>query len=570
MTPGEEALHETLQERARLMERHRILGFVPNPSQWEWIVKDAVKRKGSVGANQRGKTTLVVIEAFCHAIGCRPYLPPDHPHFRVLMPNGKPIPVPNKGQMCADDFPVGITENLWPTWQDWIPRACYAEHRMERGIPRIVKVDVSSYPWADRSDPAFPHSTIFMHAYVQGREAFQGVRCHWVIDDEPPPRDIYHEQMRGLIRHGGKWMGAMTCVEDKHIWIYDLFMPPKRQKGDKRILAGDDEEFRDTHFCLIAGSIYDNLKREDGSGALTMEDINHFKQDLGEDQDLVSVRIDGKALHLVSTFYGDLWDEQVHVLEEHREPDPRNCHVLFCDAHPTKAYALVWFEVDQHNRWYAHEELNDDSLDTIATIADAIKFSEGWKRNSNGEWAHGTSDVEPQMRLIDPLADSKEKGTGMTNIQDFALNHGLFWAKWKRGSKSHRAREVRDWLKPGKGPDGEPILSFSPRCTQTIYEMPRYREKKPRDADFMPRTGMMLDVDADMVQCVMAAVNSGLTYDMLDSMRQGQRRPAKVYGIGQARPSAGYGQDHSTLHPTDEEEDVGQWWSKKPERRYAR
>lgn len=505
-------------------------------------------------------TTIIVVDAYSHSIGCRPFLPPDHPNFRVLMPNGDPIPVPNKGQMCAEDFPVGITENLWPTWQEWIPKPCYVEAKLERGIPRIIKVDVSAYPWADQSDPLYPYSYIYMHAYQQGREAFQGVRCHWVLDDEPPPRAIFQEQMRGLIRHGGKWMGAMTCVEDKHIWIYDLFMPPRLKRGEK----ADTDAFRDKNFCLIAGSIYDNLKKPDGSGALTMEDIEHFKQDLGEDEEQIAVRIEGKPLHLTNTFYGDLWDERTHVVE-HREPDPNNCHVLLCDAHPTKAYALLWMEVNEHNQWYAYRELYDEKLSTVRMIADAIKEIEGWKRNQNGAWAIGNAEIQVSMRLIDPIADAVNKRgeQGISDIQDFAMNHDLYWVKWSRAeSKAHRAREVRDWLMPGTGPRAEPVLTVSENCTRLIYEVPRYREKKPDNVDTTPRSGVMLDVDADMMQCVISAKNSGLTYDILDEMRHPMRRDRKVYGRGYVRPSAGYGLDHERATPMDPEEDLGDWWNR--------
>lgn len=575
----QEEVTELLEARARQIEDYPLLGFVPNPKQLDFITHDSVKRKLAAGSNQFGKTTIVVTESFCHSIGCRPYLPPDHPNFRVLMPNGEPIPVPNRGQMCGQDFPVGFAENIWPTWKEWIPPSQYyldkdawdvTKH--ERGTPRIIEVDVADFPWAD---PRRGPSLIFAHAYEQGREAFQGIRCEWVMDDEPPRRPIYIEQTRGLMKTGGKWMGAMTIVEDEQDWIYDLFIPPRQRRAVQnedldavqRELGG---AFRSESFYMVVGTVFDNLKSADGSGGLDEENIEDYKEDLeaaGADPSEIAARIYGKRKRLQGTEFGGLWDEEIHVLKKHRDPDPGSCFVVCCDAHPTKPYALVWFEVDAHDCWYAFAESYDETLDDLDLIVDEIHQVERWRptnRTFVGELTGQRRDAFdpeaapflPQIRLIDPLATTKEKarGTGLSTsaIEYFIIEHGIIWSTWSRGDKASRTRLVKSMLKPGKGPIGRPRLTFSPRCDYTIMQMPRYREKKPKDPDRDPRKGEFYDIDADLVQCVIAAASSGLTYDALLGMKPHRLRTLHTKAPG--RSVAGYhGHEAEETEPWEEE-----------------
>lgn len=543
----QERASELLEQRASYMDDFPLFGFVPTAKQWDFISHDDVKRKLAAGGNQQGKTTIVVNESYCHSIGCRPYLPYDHPNFRVLMPNGEPIPVPNRGQMCGNDFPVGFAENIWPTWQEWIGPRAYFVRKHERGIPRIIEVDVSGIPWADqRKGP----SIIFAHAYEQGRAAFQGIRTHWVMDDEPPTRPVYIEQQRGLLSHNGKWMGAMSMVDDNQLWIYDLFVPPRsRDTEEMQELQRElGHSFRSGSFYMVEGSMYDNVKQADGSGGLDAEAIEEYKHDLEHDEIEIQVRIYGKRRSLMGTEFGRIWDDNTHVLPKHRDPDPKNCFAVFCDAHPTKAYALLWFEIDSHDCWYGFAESFDDSLDDLDKIANHCKLVEGWRKTVRGGWSFVGAPYCPQIRLIDPIAKSYEKGIAMTAIQYFAINHQMFWSSWPKGDKAARTRMVKSMLASGTGPIARPRLTFSPNCEYTISQMPRYREKRPKDPDTEPRRGEFLDVDADLVQCVIAAASSGLTYEALADMKPIDEAPPEETP-GDLRSRAVY------YGPEDEEEE---------------
>lgn len=548
------AASDLLSQRAEMMKRAKILGFVPHAKQLDFIMHDTVKRKGMVGANRGGKTTTIVTEASCHSWGCRPFFPKDHPNFRVLGTDGKPIRVPNLGIIAGEDFPVGIGEVLWRSFLKWIPPDSYRVTKTERGVPRQIKFDISWCPWADKSDPLYPNSVIDVHAYKAGRESFQGMAVDWILADEPPPEDVYEEMMRALLDLSGKWMGAMTVAQQSRAWIYDLFMPPKKRTGTAGAIdARLGSAFRSSSYYLVPLSTWDNVKSPNGSGGLNPKDIEEFAAGF-DDPDKVDLRVHGKPIHLMGTEYGKDWEPEIHIVPD-RERDPEACYLCCCDAHPTKPFAILWFEINEHDEWHVWSESYDEHLDTLWMVSDHMKTVEGWKplvervsgwdeKRSITKWIQDSGPYLSQVRYIDPLADMKQKqGDGLSDIDDFAINHGIYWRKWNRGNLAARIRTVKDWLRPGKGPKAKPKLTFAESCVEIAFQMPRFREKMPKQPTEQPRTGMFVDVDADLVQCVIAAANCGLNYQMLHQLKgTGAVRNTEVYRQTdeRIRPSAGY------------------------------
>jgi hypothetical protein len=68
----------------------------------------------------------------------------------------------------------------------------------------------------------------------------------------------------------------------------------------------------------------------------------------------------------------------------------------------------------------------------------------------------------------------------------------------------------------------------------TIHQMPRYRIKPLKDPTTQPVSTEYLDVDADLVQGVLAVANSGLTFDVLAGMMPngGRRKVLPIFGPG--------------------------------------
>jgi phage terminase large subunit-like protein len=534
-------LTQALERRVALTSKYPLFTFKPNPVQWRFIDHDDHKILAIIGANKVGKSTCVSTEGVSHAIGVRPYLPQDHERFRVRISDGSPIPVPNIGQVVAEDYPNGIAKVQWPMWEKWLPQGMFRVVRTERGIVREVHVDVSGFPWADRKSPLFPYSRIHFMAYEQGAKKFAGFDPHWILNDEPPPKDVWIEQMRGLVSTGGKWMGAMTLVSLDQAWIYDIFFP--RKKTASRLAAGvekrDDElsaaRGKKTH--VVTGSMRDNLQKADGSGGLTEKNIQEFEEDLSPEER--SVRVQGERIHMVGTNWGQYFDPAIHVVP-HRAPNPYNPHVMSIDPHPTKEWAILWAEFTMDDQIYFwHEELVQG---TVEDFAITIKEVEAWKaikdrRGQTIDWSLGTGNIIPKVRLIDPLSKVNERGVGKSPVQQLA-EHEIYCAMWRRHNKTNRLRNVTEALKKGFGPSSQPRIQISERCEELIYEIPMYREKLPLRPETQERKGDMIKVLDDLVDCMVAIVNMPYTHQTLNQM--GPREPQNREEYETAELSGGY------------------------------
>ncbi|MCP4573387.1 MAG: hypothetical protein GY838_13610 [bacterium] len=527
---NEDEYLEQLARRAAMMRKNKLFGFVPNKPQLDFMENQDNFLLAAIGANKLGKSTLVCVEGISHAMGIRPFFPSGHHLHTVRMPSGDQIRVPNVGQVVAEDYPNGVDKIQWPMWQEWLPRDSFKIAKTERGVIRELWVDVSWCPWADKNDSNYPWSIVYFMAYEQKRKKFAGIDPDWILNDEPPPKAVWLEQIRGLVSTGGKWMGAMTCIDNEQTYIYDIFFPPKDHKP-----AESDKEGQRTQTLLtgasthcVTGSMYDNLLDEEtGSGGLKKENIEMFASLLTDEER--AVRIEGKMLHLIGTEYGALWDSDVHVVP-HREPNPDHVQIMAADAHPTKPYAMLWFEIDPHNQVYVYAESFDKSLIDIPMISDEIKQVEGWERDEYRKtWRERSSAVEPVYRLIDPLAQSLDKGKGLSAIQQFAIEHDLYFVPWMRGNKANRIRNVKPLLKRGEGPHALPRLTVSENCRETIFQIPRYRERMPKDPETQERTGAMIPVNDDLVQPIIAVANLNLNFADYESMKWGNR--AKIVNM---------------------------------------
>ena len=170
---------------------------------------------------------------------------------------------------------------------------------------------------------------------------------------------------------------------------------------------------------MVPLSTYDNVRNEKtGAGGLQVKEIEEFASGF-DDQDKVAMRVHGKPLHLLGTEYGKDWDPDIHIVPD-RERDPNACWGCFCDAHPTKPFAIVWFEINEHDQWHIWAESYDAKLDTLWLLSDEIKRVEGWKplpetdpewdeKRSITKWIPESGRWQSQVRYIDPLADTKQK-----------------------------------------------------------------------------------------------------------------------------------------------------------------
>lgn len=531
-------LRRAAESRAALLKKHPLFGFKPNKPQMEFIENDDAGVLGAIGANKWGKSTLVATEGVSHTIGARLFFSSDHPRFRVRIP-GEPgiIPVPNIGQVVAEDYPNGIAKIQWPMWEKYLPTGTWKIVKTERGVVREIKIDVSWCPWADQTSPLYPFSRVHFMAYEQGPKKFAGFDPNWILNDEPCPKDVWIEQMRGLVSTGGKWMGAMTLLGLDQAWVYDVFWP-RKDTPSRNLKQGQTETEQEAQAVLSDRKVYvvigrtrDNLKQDDGTGGLTEKNIRDYEAMLSPEER--AVRIEGKRINLIGTLWGHVWDEK-KIVVPHRDPNPELPHVMSVDPHPTKEWALLFCEIDEDDRHYFwHESLVNGTIDDIAN---EIKSIEEWKQERD-VWVYDrSSPLFSQIRLMDPLGKVQERGVGLSPAQQLGARD-LAFNFWKRQNKPTRLRVVTEYLRDNYGPTGAPRISISERCSELIYEVPLYREKLPQNPETQERKGDMIPVADDLVDAMVGIVNAGFTFKQLIALKE--MSGGRKHGRGDKRARRG-------------------------------
>lgn len=215
--------HKELADIAYLLEQQesayseRSLDLYQPHAGQEAFHKSNAKIRVVVTGNRWGKTTASVIEACKLALGVHPY---------------HPIPIPNKGKLYAESFPM-VDEYIKPKFEQWLPKKflnkkkpyTYSQHGHLTGIN-----------FANGS-------RIVINAYAQQEATAEGSDWDYVAFDEPPPRELFVANLRGLVdRDGLMWF---TCTPLSEIWIFDDLWQPGIH-GEKPEVA------------CFGGSIYDN------------------------------------------------------------------------------------------------------------------------------------------------------------------------------------------------------------------------------------------------------------------------------------------------------------------------
>ncbi len=159
-----------------------------------------------VAGNRSGKSEAVVMEAIWLSLG-------THPHHR--------IPVPNKGKMYGDTFPIVTLETFGPKFKKWLPKSV-----LDAGKPYTKSAQgyIVGVNFANGSKITFG-------AYQQEAGTAEGGDFDYVIFDEPPPRNVYIANLRGIVDRGGLMCFSMTPLREA--WIYDeLWLPGINHEKD--------------------------------------------------------------------------------------------------------------------------------------------------------------------------------------------------------------------------------------------------------------------------------------------------------------------------------------------------
>lgn len=312
---GRPELLNLLKEKAKLeklIDADPVRFFQPNPGgQYEFLTCEDPQIKGRYffAGNKTGKTTGAAILAAEYATGealwGREW---RKVHHRV----------PSTGFIYCEDFATH-EQTVIPTFLSWIPKRYLSDRPLERGPTGSVnKILLRN------------RTVIYLRTYDQGYLKAEGKDYDWGWNDEPPPRDIFTAQWRGLIaRDGEMWIAATLLSQE---WLYD--------------------EMSQDFVRVFDASMYEN--KWIGEQART-----NFEAMLTDDEK--QIRIYGKPSSTLSgTIYPSFKDGSPFVVEQIEIPwdvrtdqpwpvvlgiDPHERKPLYCEwAYITPDNGILWFD----------------------------------------------------------------------------------------------------------------------------------------------------------------------------------------------------------------------------------
>lgn len=468
-----QVLYKELELLNVLYEKNKIAFFRPIGQQPKFFESSTAEIRLALGSNRSGKSVCGAAESVSHAKGFRPWLPEGHPHRIVRLPNGDPIPVPNVGRVLGENFPVSIEQTIWPKIKEWLPEADIAQvKRGQRGY--VEKVVLRN------------GSVIHFMAYKQDIEVFEGTSGYWAWFDEPPPRNIFVAVRRGLIDHGGHVWLTMTPLARP--WTYDEIFAK----------AGDP----DGRVRVFTFSIWDNCI--DNGGYLSRQAIQSFLDSLRPDER--EAREHGRYIHLTGRVFKEWLPEPPFYVDSFEVPKswPRVCII---DPHPRKPVAVTWIAYSPSGKKYVYRCLWDESLTTIAAVAERIHKLE----------KEGTGFAEPVvLRLIDTSANQHEKTSGATVMTRFAENGIFCRGAYKKNYWAGIDAMHEDlWRKNDWDDPQLVIMNNCPPVKDNFLKFCFAEWKTSGQEEAMGRRQDVRKTDDDFIDCIKYAYQARLDYKNL-------------------------------------------------------
>ncbi len=336
-----------------------------------------------------GKTHSSMAEASAHALGYRPWLAEDDPHYRA------DIHVPNKGLLVAESFDkvktvlvsklLGDPESGWP---GMIPKAEIAKTKKnQQGVVNFIQLKNGS--------------TMSFQSYDQDVGLFESSDYDYVAFDEPPPQGIFKAVWRGLTdRLGRAWL-AMTPLKEP--WVKEQLV---------------DAEHVSTHIFFMDDNV--------GFG-LTQQGVDEFIRELDDDE--IKARRFGEFLHLQGLVYRTYVRNAQKVFRRPREKlltrnhrgqiyVPRSWGLcMSIDPHPKTPHRAVWATPrPDGNLIVCGELINQDPENRVDAFADDILAYET-------DFLH--CDYQDEItRLIDPSSQINNPVDG-NSIWDAFADKGI-------------------------------------------------------------------------------------------------------------------------------------------------
>ena len=364
------------------------------------------------GANRIGKTTILSIIAFCVMFGRWPWS-----GERIPFPHSKP----RKVRLIGQDWEKHIQTVLVPRLKEWWPK--------KRPVfTKKNNMGVEAF-WRDE----ITKCTLEIMSDRQYADLHEGGDGDLIGYDEPPKREIYIANARGLVDREGRELLCMTLL--KEAWV------------DHEIIKRVDEHGNpDMSVFNVSGDISVNV----GYG-ISQKGVDSFAKKLSEDEK--DARLKGIPSHM-SGLVCPQFKRGLHVKQRFKIPLDWIVDVAI-DTHPREKQAILFVATNPNNVRYACFEVWD---------------------HGDGKWI-GQKIIEIVQRhhlrigriVCEPLAkgDRNEKNTTFDKIDRVLGQYGYVLDTASK-DKDSGILEINEHL---MGPNEEPSLFFFQDMRHTIKQL---------------------------------------------------------------------------------------------------
>lgn len=413
------------EKERRYRENNKIEFFQPLPHQQK--VLDYFRQGKKIvllqGANRIGKTTLVACFAGACCLGYEPW------SKQKSIFDGRPV----RGRIIGVDWEHHVKEVIVEKLKEWLPKGSYTTKKNNIG---------ADYLWQFKNG-----STIEIMTHIQDTKSHEGWRGHFVIFDEPPPKDKYIANLRGLVDTGGVCLMAFTAVYES--WVLDdIVLKPSPDIG-----------------CITDIPMWNNPH-------LNKKDIDSFASAIDEDERVA--RVQGGWLQLQGKIFKE-FDPETHIIKPFDIPSDYPV-VAMIDLHLSEKQAIGFYAVDRNNINFVIDEYFENA--SPEEVAEEIK-----KRKYQNYW-------RIEKAYIDPLSKGDKnyfKNRGVVRdsfsiISDSLREAGILLEVASK-DKMSGIRNIKRWF---KGPNSVPILYIFDNCQRHIWEIQRWSYNKdgsPKDQD---------------------------------------------------------------------------------------
>ena len=444
-------------------DTHRTEFFKPFPHQGQALqfIVDGKKTVLMVGANQIGKTVFGANVADSFSQGCKSAGDGADvfPSIASRESGGRGV----IGRILCNDWEKAARDTIVPKLKEWLPIGTYETKKNNVGV---------EYEFV------FPKtgSKFTILTYKEDTKSHEGWTGDWVWADEPPPRDKYVANRRGLVARDGIFIMTMTAISEP--WILDeIVLTPDRSVG----IVAD--------IPITANT------------TLSAEAIRVFEQSLTEDEKIARIKggwmqLSGriwKVFRTTPTLLESGTYLMPHVVQQKKIPPDWPVEFQI-DFHLTIPHAISFCACDPLQRYFICEEVWENcGSEEIADHIIRLKQLHGW-RMKYGE--------------IDPLAKGdtgylknrfgKATEDSFTIIARKLRKYGM---RLEAGSKDETSyiKAVETRLNGG---NGMPTLFIMDNCRETIKQVSRWSyadNGKPKDDGHFP-------------ECIGRFTQSGLKY----------------------------------------------------------